>query len=229
MFWVLSADDCLAGYLSEIYRHDVETAEVEYSSDVMGWVDAFENLPPKFYVGKDKFYEGMEISIPIVSNANRREIFVNGFGFLQVGHENDVIEILWIIFYIAPSLYWLRKYGVDFRSVIFAKGKTNLYKTSSVVPVSVVLAKNRSRAFARLCSTKPYIQEFMTKCRDVIVLLDDFSNTVGANNKQAIDNAENVIRATSDGMFAGKMNIKDLSEGRSDSVQCVPIITGEDE
>jgi len=143
-------------YLSEIYRHDVETAEVEYSSDVMGWVDAFENLPPKFYVGKDKFYEGMEIAIPIVSKANRREIFVNGFGFLQVGHENDVIEILWIIFHIAPSLYWLRKYGVDFRSVIFAKGKTNLYKTSSVVPVSVVLAKNRSRAFARLSSTKPY-------------------------------------------------------------------------
>ena len=216
-------------YLSEVYRRDVETAEVEYSSEVMGWVDAFENEPPKFYEGTDTFYEGMKISIPIVVNSDRREIFVRGFGLLQIGHENDVIEILWIIFHIAPSLFWLRKFGVDFRSVVFVKGKTNLFKTTVIALLSNIFAKNRNKAFARLTSTKAYIQDFMTKSRDVVVLLDDFSNTVGANNKQAIDNAENVIRAVGDGMFAGKMNIKDLSEGRSDSVQCVTVLTGEDE
>ena len=216
-------------YLSEFYKNDSETAEVEHSSDIMGWVDAFENLPPKFYVGQDKFYEGMEISIPIISGADRRETFVNGFGFLQIGHENDVIEILWINAHIAPLLFLLRKFGIDFRSVIFVKGKTNLFKTTVVALLSNIFAKNRNKSFARLTSTKAYIQDFMTKSRDVVVLLDDFSNTVGANNKQAIDNAENVIRAVGDGMFAGKMNIKDLSEGRSDSVQCVAVLTGEDE
>lgn len=216
-------------YLSEIYKHDIETAEVEYSSDVIGWVDAFESLLPKFYVGEDKFYEGMEISIPNVSYADRREIFVKGFGFRQIGHENNVAENLWIIAHIAPALFWLRKYGVDFRSVIFVRGKTNLFKTSVVALLSNIFAKNRNKAFVRLTSTKAYVQDFMTKSRDMVVLLDDFSNTVGANNRQAIDNAENVIRATGDGMFAGKMNIKDLSEGRSDSVQCVTVLTGEDE
>ena len=195
----------------------------------MGWVEAFGNLLPKFYVGTDKFYEGMEISIPNVSYADRTEIFLNGFGFRQIGHENNVIEILWIVAHIAPALFWLRKYGVDFRSVIFVKGKTNLFKTTVVTLLSNIFAKNRNKAFARLTSTKAYIQEFMTKSRDVVVLLDDFSNTVGANNKQATDNAENIIRATGDGMFAGKMNIKDFSEGRSDSVQCVTVFTGEDE
>ena len=216
-------------YLTEIFNRDSETAEVEYHSEVMGWVEAFGNLLPKFYVGTDKFYEGMEISIPNVSYADRTEIFLNGFGFRQIGHENNVIEILWIVAHIAPELFWLRKYGVDFRSVIFVKGKTNLFKTTVVTLLSNIFAKNRNKAFARLTSTKAYIQEFMTKSRDVAVLLDDFSNTVGANNKQAIDNAENIIRATGDGMFAGKMNIKDFSEGRSDSVQCVTVLTGEDE
>ena len=216
-------------YLTEIFNRDSETAEVEYYSELMGWVENFENLPPKFYVGTDKFYEGMEISIPNVSYADRTEIFLNGFGFRQIGHENNVIEILWIVAHIAPELFWLRKYGVDFRSVIFVKGKTNLFKTTVVTLLSNIFAKNRNKAFARLTSTKAYIQEFMTKSRDVVVLLDDFSNTVGANNKQAIDNAENIIRATGDGMFAGKMNIKDFSEGRSDSVQCVTVLTGEDE
>jgi len=216
-------------YLSEVYRHDVETAEVKYSSEIMGWVEEFEDKITGFYEGISNFYEGMKNSIPIVVNSDRREIFVNGFCFLQIGHENDVIEILWIIFHIAPSLFWLRKFGLDFRSVIFVKGKTNLFKTTVVALLSNIFAKNRNKAFARLTSTKAYIQDFMTKSRDVVVLLDDFSNTVGANNKQALNNAEDVIRAIGDGMFAGKMNIKDLSEGRSDSVQCVTVLTGEDE
>ena len=65
--------------------------------------------------------------------------------------------------------------------------------------------------------------------RDNIALLDDFSNTAGANNALARENAETAIRAVGDGMFSGKMNVSDLSEGRVDDVQSVVVITGEDE
>ena len=65
--------------------------------------------------------------------------------------------------------------------------------------------------------------------RDNLVLLDDFSNTVGASNNLARENAETAIRAVGDGMFAGKLNVSDLSEGRVDDVRCVIAITGEDE
>ena len=65
--------------------------------------------------------------------------------------------------------------------------------------------------------------------RDNLVLLDDFSNTNGASNNFALENSETAIRAVGDGMFSGKMNIKDLSKGRVDDVQCVVVLTGEDE
>lgn len=220
--------DAKEEYLTEVYQRDAPTAVVEYHSDLGGWVE-FEGVPPRFYVGEDKFYAGMEILPLIVPYRNHREIFIDGFSFRKIGHENDVIEILWIVAHIALSLFWLRKFGVDFRSVIFVKGKTNLFKTTVVSLIANIFAKNRRKASIRLTSTKAYIQEFVTKLRDNVVLLDDFSNTVGASNNFARDNAETAIRAVGDGMFAGKMNITNLAEGRADDVQCVIVITGEDE
>lgn len=220
--------DAKEEYLTEVYQRDAETAEVEYHSDVNGWVE-FEGVPPKFYVGEDRLYADMNIVIPSVGYLNRREIFVDGARFREIGHGNGVIEVLWIIAHVALSLFWLRKFGVDFRSVIFVKGKTNLFKTTVVSLISNIFAKNRRKASIRLTSTKAYTQEFVTKMRDNVVLLDDFSNTVGSNNNSARDNAETAIRAVGDGMFSGKMNVSNLSEGRADDVQCVIVMTGEDE
>ena len=220
--------DAKEEYLTQVYQRDATTAEVEYHSDVNGWVE-FEGVPPKFYIGKDRFYADMNIVIPSVEYLNRREIFVKGSGFREIGHGNGVIEVLWLVAHIALSLFWLRKFGVDFRSVIFVKGKTNLFKTTVVSLIANIFAKNRRKAGARLSSTKAYTQEFVTKLRDNVVLLDDFSNTVGASNNFARDNAETAIRAVGDGMFSGKMNITNLAEGRADDVQCVIVITGEDE
>ena len=215
-------------YLAEVYQRDAETATVEYHSDVNGWVE-FEGMPPKFYVGEDRFYADMNIVMPIVNHFNKRKIFVEGSGFRQIGHGNGVIEVLWLVAHVALSLFWLRKFGVDFRSIIFVKGKTNLFKTTVVSLIANIFAKNRRKASMRLTSTKAYTQEFVTKMRDNVVLLDDFSNTVGASNNFARDNAETAIRAVGDGMFSGKMNISNLSEGRADDVECVIIMTGEDE
>ena len=220
--------DAKEEYLTEVYQRDAATAEVEYLSDIIGWVE-FEGVPPKFYIGKDRFYVDMNIVIPSVGYLNRREIFAEGSAFRQIGHGNGVIEILWLIAHIALSLFWLRKFGVDFRSTIFVKGKTNLFKTTVVSLIANIFAKNRRKAGARLSSTKAYTQEFVTKLRDNVVLLDDFSNTVGVNNNQARDNAETAIRVVGDGMFAGKMNVTKLAEGRADDVQGVIVITGEDE
>ena len=216
-------------YLTEVYNRDEKTAEIEYHSSFNGWVDAFPEIPPKFYVGEDKFYASMEISIPSVNHLNRREIFIGGLTFLEIGHGNAVIYLLWIAAHISLSLFWLRKYDVDFRSVIFLKGKTNLFKTTVVSLLANIFAKNRRKTNARLSSTQAYSQEYVTKMRDSLVLLDDFSNTVGSNNNKARDNAETAIRTIGDGIFSGKMNISNLSEGRADEAQCVLTITGEDE
>ena len=171
----------------------------------------------------------MEILLLLIPYCERLDIFIEGSGFRQIGHENDVIEILWIVAHIALSLFWFRKFVVDFRSVIFLKGKTNLFKTMVVSFLANIFAKNRRKASIRLSSTKAYTQEFVTKMRDNLVLVDDFSNTVGADNTQARENAETAIRVVGDGMFSGKMNVNDLSKGRVDDVQCVVALTGEEE
>ena len=220
--------DAKEEYLTEVYRRDAEKAEVEYHSDLEGWVE-FEGVSPRFYVGEDKFYAGMEIVLPNVAYSNRRDIFIEGSGFRKIGNENGVIELLWLVAHIALSLFWLRKFGVDFRSVVFVKGKSNLFKTTVASLVANIFAKNRRKSNIRLSSTKAYTQEFVTKMRDNVSLLDDFSNTAGANNNLARKNAETAIRAVGDGMFSGKMNVSDLSEGRVDDVQSVVVITGEDE
>lgn len=215
-------------YLTRTYNRDIETAEIEYHSEICGWIE-FQGLPPKFYVGEDSYYALMNIAIPDVSILNRREIFLAGLGFRQIGHENGVIEILWLAAHIALSLFWLKKFGVDFRSVIFVKGKTNLFKTTVVSLLANVFAQNRERVDIPLTSTPASTQRHITKMCDQVVLIDDFSNSAGANNNQARNNAETVIRAVGDGRFAGKMNVTNLAESCLDKVQCVIIITGEDD
>ena len=119
--------DAKEEYLTKIYQRDAPTADVEYLSDIGGWVE-FKDVPPKFYVGEDSFYDDMKIDLPNVNHLNWQEIFVEGSKFREIGHQNGVIEILWIVAHIALSLFRLRQFGVDFRSVIFLKGKTNLSK-----------------------------------------------------------------------------------------------------
>ena len=215
-------------YLTRMYQRDIEIAEIEYHSKICGWIE-FQGLPPQFYVGEDTYYALMNISIPDIRLLNRREIFIAGSGFRQIGHENGIIEILWLAAHISLSLFWLKKFGVDFRSVIFVKGKTNLFKTTVVSLLANIFAQNRERVDIPLTSTPASTQKHITKMCDQVVLIDDFSNSAGANNNQARNNAETVIRAVGDGRFAGKMNVTNLAESCLDKVQCVIIITGEDD
>ena len=158
--------DAKEEYLTKIYHRDEKTAEVEYHSDLGGWVE-FEGVSPRFYVGEDKFYAGMEILPPIVPYRNHRKIFIDGFSFRQIGHGNDVIEILWIVAHIALSLFWFRKFGVDFRSVIFLKGKTNMFKTTvvSLLANSQKTAENQTFAFRQL---KPTLRNSSQKCATIL-------------------------------------------------------------
>ena len=81
----------------------------------------------------------------------------------------------------------------------------------------------------RLSSTKPSLQDYVEHLKDNLICLDDFSNTVGANNSDMIQNAEFIIRANGDGIFPAKMSVKDLSQIRNGMVRCGIVMTGEEE
>ena len=98
--------DAKEEYLTRVYRRYEKTAEVEYHSDLDGWGE-FEVVPPGFYVCEDKFYDGMKIEIPIIAYSNRRKIFIEGSSLRQIGNENGVIEILWLVAVLAQKI-WTR-------------------------------------------------------------------------------------------------------------------------
>lgn len=109
------------------------------------------------------------------------------------------------------------------------KGKTNTLKTSTTAVVSNIFCTNRQKAAMRLSSTKPSLQDYVEHLKDNLICLDDFSNTVGANNSDMIQNAEFIIRANGDGIFPAKMSVKDLSQIRNGMVRCGIVMTGEEE
>lgn len=220
--------DGLEEYLSEVYRRDISGLMPCNESDKTGWLTI--DGVTKYFVGKSPFYAKMGMVIPNIDKASISQIFLDGFKFRDIGHKNHVIEILWLAAHIPYTLFWLRQYNIDFRSVLFLRGKTGTYKTSVVSLLSNVFARNRKEhACIRLTSTTAYIQEYIVHLKDNFVCLDDFSNTAGANNKLALQNAETVIRAVGDGIFSGKMSVKDYSQARADAVRCLVTFTGEDE
>ena len=146
---------------------------------------------PKLLVTSDVLSE-----ITDMNKKPEKIIFIKGLTFLEIGHDNAVSYLLWLVAHISL--------------------------------LANIFAKNRRKTNARITSTPAYSQEFVTQMYDSLVLLNDFSNTVGASNNKARENAETAIRAIGDGIFAGKMNITNLSEGRTVDVQCVLTITGED-
>ena len=216
--------DTLNAYLTKIFQQTGELF-VENLYQKSGWLTV--NNVTAYRVGVDPYYS--EFEIPYVSDFNRTTIFQNGLYFLRVGNFNNEICILWLTSHIAYSLYWLNKAGIKFRSILFLKGKTNLFKTAVASVLTNVFCLNREKALIRLSSTPASLQEYLSKSQDNLVCIDDFSNTVGADNQKLTKNAEFVIRAVGDGQFSGKMKIGDLKKINDTSIRCAVVVTGEEE
>lgn len=197
---------------------------IENVSDKIGWMSI--NGHTVYYIGIDSYYKGYEL--PDMSYSNRRTVFLQGFSFLQVGNFNNEVFILWLVAHIAYSLYWFDKAGVKFRSLLFLKGETNLFKSAIAEVITNVFKVDRTQSSKRLNSTRASLQEYLSKSPDNFVLIDDLSNSVGANNKKMIENAEFVIRAIGDGQFPGKMSISDRSKIKDIQVRCTVVATGEE-
>lgn len=216
VFVLQSRSDVLEEYLSVVNQRDfgenAATLQQKNTAAVIGWSQLDGEC--HYRVGDGAFYAGYEI--PNVQLENRWQIFQNGFSFREVGHGNETAEVLWLFAH-APIT-----------SLLFLKGRTNLFKTATASVLANVFKSDRSNVAIRLSSTQASLQHQIAALRDNLILVDDFSNTSGSDNLRMTRNAEFLIRAIGDGRFGSKMNVADFSKLANDSIRVAVVLTGEE-
>lgn len=215
--------DAVDEYLSKVFQRDILNAPCEVFSAKIGWMNI--NGRTTYYNGFDEFYRYHVI--PDVSSLNKAEVFRQGNMFLEIGHYNTQIMILWLFAHTPYSLYWFKQAERNFQSVMFLRGKSGTFKTSVTSVLANIFSKKAEKTTIRLSSTRASLQNYIVHLRDNLICVDDFSNTVGAKNNDMVENAEFIIRAVGDGIFPSKMSKTNLNKVKSDNVRCSIIMTGE--
>lgn len=228
VFVLQSRSEVLEEYLSSVNQLAFEENEATLSrrttAAVMGWSQI--EGESRYRLGDGVFYS--DYVLPAVDLENRLEIFKRGFEFRTIGHGDEIAEVLWLFAHAPYVLKSFREANAPVTSVLFLKGRTNLLKTATVSVLANVFKQNRNDIAIRLSSTQASLQHQIAALRDNLILIDDFSNTVGSDNLKMTRNAEFLIRAVGDGRFNSKMNVADLSKLANDSIRVAVVLTGEE-
>ena len=220
--------DALDEYLAKVNQRDAKGDATDLPREVrslyVGWLTT--NDWSKYYLGDDDFYKGYVL--PQVADERRSEIFNSGFGFREVGHCNRVIETLFLFAHCAYTNYFFEAAGCPMRTLLFLKGRTNSLKTSTVSAIANIFSTKLHDCGIRLSSTPASLRDYVMFLRDNVVLVDDFSNSPGADNVAMERNAEMLIRAVGDGKFSSAISWADSKKIKTCHVRSAVILTGEE-
>ena len=220
--------DALDEYLSKVNQRDAKDDGIDLPHEVRslytGWLTINGNA--KYYIGESDFYKGYVL--PEIPGSRRLEVFNAGFGFREVGHFNNVIETLFLFAHTAYINYFLEKAGCPMRTLLFLKGRTNSLKTSTVSAIANIFSTSTSDCGIRLSSTPASLREYVVLSRDGLALVDDFSNSTGADNAKMESNGEMLVRAVGDGKFGSVMLVSESKKIQTRLVRASVILTGEE-
>lgn len=228
VFVLQSRSDVLEEYLSAVnqlaFGENESTLKRKITAAVIGWSQM--DGESRYRLGDGTFYSSYYL--PEVHLENRLEIFKRGFEFREIGHGDEIAEVLWLFAHAPYVLKLFQEANAPITSVIFLKGRTNLLKTATASVLANVFKLDRNNVAIRLSSTQASLQHQISALRDNLILVDDFSNTAGSDNLKMTRNAEFLIRAIGDGRFNSKMNVADLSKLANDSIRVAVVLTGEE-
>ncbi len=231
VFVLQNRSEVLEEYLSAVNQRDFgensSKLRQKITSAVIGWSKIDGKI--RYRLGDGAFYT--DYILPTVNLENRLQIFQifsKGFEFREIGHGNEIAEVLWLFSHVAYVLRLFREANAPVTSVLFLKGRTNLLKTATASVLANVFKVERSNIGIRLSSTQASLQYLILVLRDNFLLIDDFSNTAGSDNVKMTRNGEFLIRAIGDGRFSSKMNIADLSKLANDNIRVAVVLTGEE-
>ena len=220
--------DALDEYLSKVNQRDAKGEGLDLPHEIRslytGWLTV--NGQARYYLGESDFYQNYVI--PEVPNSCRAEIFNAGMGFREVGHGNSVIETLFLFTHTAYTNYLFEKAGCPMRTLLFLKGRTNSLKTSTASALANIFSTGANDCGIRLSSTQASLREYIVALRDNVILVDDFSNSTGADNAAMERNAEMIIRAVGDGKFGSVMSMAETKKINTRLVRAAVVLTGEE-
>lgn len=220
--------DAIDEYLTRVNQRDAKNDGLDLPHEVrslyIGWLTIKGQVG--YYRGELNFYQGYQI--PQVPDERRTDIFTAGFGFRDVGNGNNVIETLFLFAHTAYTNYFFEKAGCPMRTLIFLKGRTNSLKTSTVSALANIFSAKSNDCGIRLSSTQASLREYIVSLRDNVVLVDDFSNSTGADNIAMERNAEMIIRAVGDGKFSSAMSTSENNKINTRLVRGAVVLTGEE-
>ena len=220
--------DAIDEYLTRVNQRDAKNDGIDLPHEVcslyIGWLTI--NGQAGYYRGELNFYQAYQI--PQVPDERRTDIFTAGFGFRDVGHGNNVIETLFLFAHTAYTNYFFEKAGCPMRTLLFLKGRTNSLKTSTVSALANIFYEKLNDCGIRLSSTQASLREYIVSLRDNVVLVDDFSNSTGADNIAMERNAEMIIRAVGDGKFSSAMSTAESNKINTRLVRAALVLTGEE-
>ncbi|MCI1823151.1 MAG: hypothetical protein LKI76_04340 [Megasphaera sp.] len=221
-----SNPDALDEYLSIVFQNDINHIPAINEAKKIGWTDCDGQIC--YLNGSDKYYVDYSFPNQEMIRQQAPQIFSEGVRFLQVGHNDNVINILFLGFLLAYSLFWLQKGHVDFHQVFYLRGDTNLLKSSTMAVIANIFQSNRERALSRITSTPAGVQREVAMLPDNFQCFDDFSNTEVSTRKKAIETSEVLIRAYGDGVFPTKCNVANFSETVQNTVRNIAVLIGEE-
>ena len=220
--------DAIDEYLTRVNQRDAKNDGIDLPHEVrslyVGWLTI--NGQSGYYRGELNFYQ--DYQIPQVPDERRIEIFNAGFGFRDVGNGNNVIETLFLFAHTAYTNYFFEKAGCPMRTLLFLKGRTNSFKTTTASALANIFSTSTNDCGIRLSSTQASLREYIVSLRDNVVLVDDFSNSTGADNAAMERNAEMIIRAVGDGKFSSAMSTAESNKINTRLVRASVILTGEE-
>jgi|GEM_PF-1330564 len=217
--------DAMEEYLTSVFQHKPKILETEIRAAMTGWATI--RGETRYRIGSDSFYNS--VKLPEIKDRNILPTFYEGISFLSIGRNNAAIATILLVAHIGYSLFWMRKGGMDFRSVLFIKGASNLLKTSVIKEVANVFDMNRDHATIRVASTLASLQYNVCMLRDGVICVDDFSNSEIKSKNKAVEAAEDIVRAVGDAIFCGKMSLKNNANVERNIVRSTVILTGEEE
>ena len=154
-------------------------------------------------------YDYSQASIPELrdlSTGEAREIFKSGYKFLSVGRGRKEIVAIYLFAHIGALIYWMESINYPCRFLLYIYGRTNTGKTSVAELITNVFERDHSKKIFRFSGTRAAVYEYISKNRDNVVLIDDYSHTEKRTQKNNLEIAELLLRAVGDGVIPAKMN-----------------------
>lgn len=224
-----SRNSCAEYFAAQYDRRGALPVEVQ--TQYSGWHEI--NGVIAYYKGIHLYYnDAVDVYTLANAAANAPEVLPSvvsrGMDFLRIGRHGMAVSLLFLFAHMAFLRFWLERVGIKFHSTLYVVGPTGSLKTAVTSVLANVFDNAEFHRGIRMTSTLASAKKVLKLNRDVLLLVDDFSNGNDANNKKAENLRYDLTRILADATVETKVDWSADSGIAADAVRTVAVFTAED-